>query len=107
MIKPSFTEKSEWAIDVLSLIHTDVYGSMSISMKGGHQYFITFIDDLYRYEYIYLMKNKSESFKMFQWFCSKTEKQTEKSIKALRSDQRGECLFDEFLIYLEENRILS
>ena len=66
MIKPPFTEKDERASDVLGLVHTDVYGSMSTSAKRGHQYFITFTDDLSRYGYIYLMKNKSESFEIFK-----------------------------------------
>ena len=34
------------------------------------------------------------------------EKQTEKSIETLRSNQGGEYFFNEFLTYLEENRIL-
>ena len=64
--KQPFTEKSEWASNVLGLIHTDVYGLMSTSLKGGHQYFIAFTEDLSRYGYIYLIKNKSKLFKIFK-----------------------------------------
>ena len=53
------------------------------------------------------MKHKSESFEMFQWFRAEVEKQTKKSIKTLRSNRGGEYLTNEFLIYLEENEILS
>ena len=52
MIKSSFKEKYERATDILSLVYSDVYGSMSISPKGGYNYFITFTDDLSRYRYI-------------------------------------------------------
>ena len=80
---------------------------MSTSARGGHQCFITFTDDLSRYGYIYLMKNKFELFEMLKRFYSEIEKQTGKSIKALRSDQEGEYFFDEFLIHQKENGILS
>ena len=70
----TFTRKGERASDVLDLIYIDVCGSMSISTRRGHQYFITFIDDLSKYGYIYLMKNKSELFEMFKRFRSEVEK---------------------------------
>ena len=80
---------------------------MNTSAKGGYQYFITFTDDLSRYGYVYLMRHKSESFEMFKRFHNEVEKQSGKCIKVLRSDRGGEYLSNEFLIYLEENGILS
>jgi len=56
------------ASDLLGLVHTDVYGPMSSIARGGFQYFITFTDDFSRYGYIYLMRNKSESFEKFKEF---------------------------------------
>ena len=88
-------------------MHSDVCGPMNISTRGGYSYFITFIDDLSRYGYVYLMKHKSESFEMFKRFCNEVEKQTEKNIKTLRSDRGNEYLSSEFLTYLGENGILS
>ena len=107
MTKSSFKEKDERANDVLGLIHTDVCGPINISTREGYYYFIIFIDDLSRYGYVYLMKHKLESFEMFKRFYSKIEKQTGKSIKTLRPDQRGEYLTSDFLTYLEENGVLS
>ena len=66
MTKSSFTEKGERASEVLGLIHSDICGLMNISAKGGYNYFITFIDDLSRYGYVYLMKHKFESFEIFK-----------------------------------------
>ena len=80
---------------------------MNISAKGGYYYFIMFIDNLSRYGYVYLMKHKSESLKMFKRFCTEVEKQIEKSIKTLRSDRRDEYLISDFLTYLKENKIFS
>ena len=107
MIKSPLNEKGEWISEVLGLIHIDVCGSMNTSVRDGYFYFITFTDDLSRYGHVYLMTHKSESFKIFKWFRNEVEKQTEKSIKTLRSDRGGEYLSSEFLTYLEKNKILS
>ena len=47
---------------LLKLIHSDVCELNGILTKGGKYYFITFIDDFSRYTYVYLMRNKDESF---------------------------------------------
>jgi hypothetical protein len=39
---------------------------MSTIAGGGFQYFITFTDDFSRYEYVYLIKHKSESLEKFR-----------------------------------------
>ena len=107
MTKSPFTGKGERAKEILGLIHTDVCGPMNTAAIGGFSYFITFIDDHSRFGYVFLMRHKSESFEMFKRYRSEVEKQTEKDIKILRSDRRGEYLSSEFLAYLEENGILS
>ena len=52
MTKKPFTGFLERASDLLELIHTDVCGPMSLTARGGFQYFITFTDDLSRYGYV-------------------------------------------------------
>ena len=74
MIKSSFTKKDERASDVLGLVHTNVCGPMSTNARRGYHYFITFIDDLSRYGYIYLMKHKFKIFEMFKRFHNEVEK---------------------------------
>ena len=100
MTKSLFTEKDERASEVLGLIHSDVCGSMNISVRGGYSYFITIIDDLSRYGCVYLMKYKSKSFEIFNWFHNEVEKQIEKNIKIFRSDRGGKYLSNEFLAYV-------
>ena len=74
LIKSYFIGKVEWASEVLDLIHTDVYGPMNTSTRGGYYYFIIFADDPSRYGYVYLMMHKSESFEIFKQFCNEVEK---------------------------------
>ena len=107
MTKRSFNTKGNRSEKLLELVHTDVCGPMSVSARGGYDYYITFIDDYSRYGYVYLMHRKSEAFEKFQEFRAEAEKQLGVSIKALRSDRGGEYLSDEFLSYLIENGIIS
>ena len=74
MTKSSFTEKGEWASNVLGLVYSDICRLMNICVRGGYYYFITFTDNLSRYGYIYLMKQKFESFKIFKRFHNEIEK---------------------------------
>ena len=65
MTKTLFFGTMERATDLLEIIHTDVCGPMNIEARSGYHYFLTFTDDLSRYGYIYLMKQKSETFEKF------------------------------------------
>ena len=90
MTKTSFSGTMERATDLLEIIHTDVCSPMSVEARGGYRYFLTFIDDLRRYGYIYLMKHKSETFQKFKEFQSEVENYRNRKIKFLRSDHGGE-----------------
>ena len=95
------------AIEILVLIHTDVYGPFDMQIRDGYSYFIIFIDDLSRYGYVYLMKHKSKVFEKFKEFRHEVEKQTEKLIKVLQSDRGRKFFSEEFLGYLKDNGIVS
>ena len=102
MTKSPFGGQRTRVKELLGLIHTDVCGPMSTISRGGFSYFITFTDDYSRFGYVYLMKKKSETFEKFKEFKNEVEKQTGKSIKALRSDRGGEYLSNEFIDYLND-----
>ena len=74
MTKTSLSRTMERANDLLEIIHTDVCGPISVEARGGYHYFLTFIDDLSRYGYIYLMKHKYETFEKFKEFQSEVDK---------------------------------
>ena len=96
MTMRSFKAKGHRAKEVLDLVHTDCCGPISTSARGGYEYFITFIDDYSRYEYVYLMRHKSETFKIFKEYKVELENLHGKSIKSLPSDRRGEYLLGKF-----------
>ena len=73
MTKTPFSGTMERASGLLEIIHTDVRGLMSVEARSGCCYFMTFTDDLSRYGYIYLMKDKSKTFEKFKEFQSEVE----------------------------------
>ena len=107
MIKLPFVGHGERATDLFALVHTDVCGPFDVPARGNYIYFITFTDDMSKYEYVFLMKHKSKTFERFKEFRHEVEKQTGKSIKVLRSDRGGEYLNRKFLDYLKDNDIVS
>ena len=101
MTKTLFFGTMERATDLLEIIHTDVCGPMNIEARDKYHYFLIFTDDLSRYEYIYLMKHKSETFEKFKEFQSEVKNHRNKKIKFLRSDRREEYLSYEFGLQLK------
>ena len=107
MTKSPFNKQSEKASDLLGLVHTDVCGPLSTSVRGGYSYFITFTDDFSRYGYVYLMRHKSETFEKFKELKNEVQNQLGNSIKAIRSNRSGEYLSQKFDQHLKECGIVS
>jgi len=77
---------------ILDLIHTDVSGRMSHVSFDAYEYHVIFIDDYSRRTWIYFLKTKGEVFSRFKEFKSLVEKQTNRKIRVLRSDNGGEYI---------------
>ena len=107
MTKTPLSGTMERANDLLEIIHTDVCGPISVEARGGYRYFLTFIDDLGRYGYIYLMKHKSKTFEKFKEFQSEVENHRNKKIKFLRYDCGDKYLSCEFGLQFIQCGIVS
>ncbi|KAL4572640.1 hypothetical protein LXL04_019420 [Taraxacum kok-saghyz] len=89
----------------LELIHSDVYGSTSVSSVGGARYYVTFIDDCTKKVWVYFLKQKSEVFNEFKKWRAIVENEKNLKIKCFRSDNGGEYSSNEFVDYCAENGI--
>ena len=50
---------------ILDYVHSDAWGPTKSASMGGRHYFVTFVDDLSRRTWVYVMKNKSYVFNVF------------------------------------------
>jgi hypothetical protein len=81
---------------ILQLVHSDVFGPVSVPSLGKSVYYVSFIDDFSRKTWIYFLRKKFEVFDRFKEFKALVENQTEKRIKVLRTDNGGEFCRNEF-----------
>lgn len=85
-----FSHRGSRCDSVLEVVHADVCGPMETVSLGMSKYFLLFVDDYSRMAFVYFLKSKSEAIEYFKEFKALVEKQTEKSIKVLRTDNGGE-----------------
>ena len=68
----------------------------------GASYYVTFIDDLSRKTWIYLMRTKDEFFNWFKEFKALEENLIGYRIKFLRSDNVGDYTSNKFKYFYKE-----
>ena len=81
---------------------------MSVEAHNKYHYFLTFTDDLGRYEYIDLIKHESETFEKFKEFQSEVanhRKQENKSFYDMIAEEK--YLSYEFGLQLKQCGIVS
>jgi hypothetical protein len=63
------------------LVHTDVWGPSRVVSLSGYWWFVSFIDDFSRTTWVYLLKDKSNVFSVFQMFYKMVQTQFNATIK--------------------------
>ena len=58
--------KANRCTEFLGVIHIDICGPFTVPAMGGHKFFITFIDDYSRYNFVELIHEKSETLEAFK-----------------------------------------
>jgi hypothetical protein len=75
---------------ILELVHSDVFGPVTVPSLGGSLYYVSFINNFSRKTWIYFLGKESEVFEQFKEFEDLVENQTYNKIKVLRTDNGGE-----------------
>ncbi|WVY99219.1 hypothetical protein V8G54_031370 [Vigna mungo] len=78
------------ARQVLNVVHADVCGPFDVSSLGGNRYFLLFVDEFSRKLWVYLLKDKKETYNCFVKFCCMVERQSGQQIKVFRTNGEGE-----------------
>jgi transposase InsO family protein len=81
---------------LIDYVLADVWGSASITSKGGSRYFVKYVDDYSRYAWIYFLKHKNEVFDIFKCLKAMVENRTGRKLKTLRSDNGTEYTDEAF-----------
>ena len=71
-------------------MHTDICGPFDVNSFGKERYFISFIDHYSRYDYVYLVHQKSQAVDALEIYLNEVERQLDKKVKIIRSDKGGE-----------------
>jgi transposase InsO family protein len=82
--------------DRLDYIHSDLWGPNRVLSKSGGRFYMTLIDDHSRMVWVYILKSKDEAFPTFIKWKAMVEKQTERKVKCLRTDNGLEYCNKEF-----------
>jgi hypothetical protein len=95
-VKSTFHEKENCASVILERIHTDVCGPFLVASTKKHKYYVIFVDEFSCKCWIFCMQKKDQTFSKFCEFKSLVEKESGQQVKALRSDNGGEYISNEF-----------
>ena len=73
-------------IELLELVHFDLWGPAPVDSYDGYKYFVLFIDDFSRATWLYLLKSKTEVTSVFKDFHTMVFNQFGAKIKTFRYD---------------------
>lgn len=94
--------RAPWILDV---VHSDVIGPITPATTSGFKYILNFVDDYTRYNHVYLLQNKNDTFVKFQHYKALIENQTGRPIVNLKTDRGGGYSSEEFLTFLQKDGI--
>lgn len=94
--KSSFHDRDNRAEAILERVHIDLCGPFSTESIVKLRYYVIFIDDYSRKCWVYFMQKKDQTITKFCEFKALVEKESGKKIKALRSENDGEYVSQEF-----------
>ena len=98
--KEPITRKRQKPQQLLDVVHSDVCGTMQVSIITGQEYFVTFIDKRSGRISVTLLKNKSEGLGPLHVFKGWAIKEDQREIRSFRTDGGGEYTSREFKQFL-------
>jgi transposase InsO family protein len=101
-----FLKQSKYHADkALELVHGDLCGPVKSATPGGWRYFLLLVDDATRYMWVMLLTAKSEASSAIKRIQAAAEKECDRKLRVLRTDNGGEFTAVEFAAYCVDEGI--
>ncbi|CAI7805774.1 unnamed protein product [Closterium sp. NIES-53] len=91
--------------ETLAIVAADVCGPMRMASRHGNKYFVTFTDLGTQHTWVTEIKKKPEVYTSFLDWKAEAEKQSDKKLKVLRTDNGAEFVNAKFNTYLKSKSI--
>ena len=85
-----FYNSESMSTGIFDLIHSNVWELSPINSIGGSHYFVVFVDDYFRYSWVFLMRSCDEIPNIYRNFTNMVKTQFSKTIKVFRSNNARE-----------------
>ena len=92
-------------MDALELVHGDLCRPITPAINGGQRYFLLLVDDCSRYMWLQLLTSKDEAAVEIKKFKTRTEAESGKKLRVLRTDRGGEFTSVEFATYCADQGV--
>ena len=94
------------AKDALELVHGDLCGPITPATNGGRRYFLLLMDDYSRYMWLQLLTRKDEAAAAIKKFKMRTEAESGKKLRVLRTNHGDEFTSVEFAAYCADQGVV-
>ena len=74
------------ALNLLDLVHCDLWGPSPIASNDNYRYYVIFVDDHSRFSWLYPLKAKSDFSRVLVGFLNMVQTQFSRKIKIFQSD---------------------
>ena len=85
-----FYNSESMSTGIFYLIHSNVWNLSLINSIGGSHYFVVFVDDYFRYSWVFLMRSRDELLNIYRNFTNMVKTHFSKTIKVFRFDNARE-----------------
>jgi transposase InsO family protein len=101
-----FPKQTKYHADkALELVHGDLCGLVKLATPGGWRYFLLLVDDATRYMWVVLLTAKSEASSTIKRIHAAAEKECDRKLRVLRTDNGGEFTAAVFAAYCADEGI--
>ena len=99
-----FNDAENRASEALERVHIDLAGPLTTS-TNGFRYYLIVVDDASRHVETYFLREKSAALTAFEHYVTFWQKNKQKKVKILRSDNGGEFTSNDFNEFCLQNGI--